>query len=149
MSLTVYLILPGVKIDTCELNIPIREDGQTKMISRQEWDNLHPGIEPYHSGAPDQDCVFDYNITHNLNQMADAAGIYKYLWRPDEINISKAGQLIEPLKIGLKELEDNPEKYKALNPANGWGNFEGLVNFVKSYLSACIQYPDADIELSR
>lgn len=29
--------------------------------------------------------VFSANITHNLGEMADKAGIYKACWRPEEI----------------------------------------------------------------
>ena len=36
--------------------------------------------------------------------MADEAGIYKYLWSPEEIGITKAEQFIEPLK---KEFDTN------------------------------------------
>ena len=93
--------------------------------------------------------VFDYNITHNLNKMADAAGIYKHLWRPDEIGITKAEQLIQPLTDGLKRLRENPEYYKTFNPENGWGDYDGLVQFVGTYLLACIEYSDAEVSVSR
>ena len=33
--------------------------------------------------------VFSANITHNLGKMADEAGIYKALWRPDEVEITQ------------------------------------------------------------
>lgn len=29
--------------------------------------------------------VFSANITHNLGEMADKAGIYKALWRPEDL----------------------------------------------------------------
>lgn len=94
--------------------------------------------------------VFEYNITHNLNKMADAAGIYKELWRPDEIGITHAHQLIEPLTKGLAKLKSDPKKYKAhYNPSNGWGNYEGLVKFVESYLKAARANPNAKIGVSR
>lgn len=93
--------------------------------------------------------VFNYNITHNLNRMAQAAGIYQHLWRPKELGITTASQLIIPLGIGLKELQDNPEKYKSFNPENKWGDYNGLVKFVTEYLQACIDNPDATIEVSR
>jgi len=38
---------------------------------------------------------------------------------------------------------------KKHNPKNGWGDYEGLVRFVKEYLKACIDYPDAEIKVSR
>lgn len=93
--------------------------------------------------------VFDYNITHNLNTMVEKAGIYKHLWRPDEIGITKAEQLIEPLQHGLDLLVDNPDYFKQFNPENGWGSYDGLVQFVKDYLQACKENPDAEISVSR
>jgi hypothetical protein len=93
--------------------------------------------------------VFWKNITHNLNEMAEEAGIYEHLWRPDEIGITKAKQLIEPLKAGLETLKADPERFKRFNPSNGWGDYEGLVEFVESYIQACSDHPDADVEVSR
>jgi hypothetical protein len=34
--------------------------------------------------------VFERNITHNLNRMADEAGIYGVIWRPEENGIETA-----------------------------------------------------------
>lgn len=93
--------------------------------------------------------VYSANITHNLNHMAEAAGIYKALWRPEEIGITKAHQLIEPLTAGLKALKEQPEHFEALNPENGWGSYKGFVPFVERYLAACIANPDADVEVCR
>ena len=93
--------------------------------------------------------VYDANITHNLGGMAKAAGIYKALWRPEEIEISQAGQLIPILEKGLKELTKHPVKYKRLNPPNGWGDYEGFVEFVKNYLQACRENPDAMVLANR
>jgi len=93
--------------------------------------------------------VFTKNITHNLNKMAAAAGIYELLWRPDETNIKTANQLIAPLTLGLKLLKDNPKLFEAFNPKNGWGNYDGLVSFVEEYLTACKEDPDATIMISR
>jgi predicted nucleic acid-binding Zn-ribbon protein len=36
---------------------------------------------------------------------------------------------IEPLEKGIKELESNPDKYKAYNPPDGWGSYEDFVRF--------------------
>ena len=93
--------------------------------------------------------VFDYNVTHNLNKMADAAGIYKHLWRPEELGIKKAEELIKPLEEGLSLLLSDPERFKKFNPPNGWGDYDGLVKFVSEYLNACRENPDATIEVSR
>ena len=44
--------------------------------------------------------VFDYNITHNLANMARAAKIYDTLWHPEKAGYTTAKQLIAPLKAG-------------------------------------------------
>ena len=93
--------------------------------------------------------VFQRNITHNLGVMAEAAGIYKHLWRPEEIGIEMAGQLIEPLEQGLDRLKSDPAKYKALNPSNGWGDYDGLYRFVNEYLDACRKAPKAKVDAYR
>ncbi len=93
--------------------------------------------------------VFWLNITHNMGAMAKEAGIYQVLWRPEEIGITKAEQLIRPLTGGLDALVADPDHYRTFNPANGWGDYDGFVEFVRTYRDACINNPDADVEVSR
>lgn len=147
MSLDVYLESPGVTRKNSD-NIFIRRDGETVAITREEWDALYPGREPV-VFEYESDEVYHANITHNLNIMANHAGLYTYLWRPDEIGITKASELIDPLKVGLEELKSKPDVYKQYNPSNGWGNYEGLVRFVENYLAACIENQDATVTVSR
>lgn len=63
--------------------------------------------------------LYDANVTHNLNEMAKAVRLYEVLWHPEKIGIALASQMIAPLEKGIKELEANPDKYKAYNPPNG------------------------------
>lgn len=93
--------------------------------------------------------AYSANITHNLNQMAMHAGLYRVLWRPEELGITHARQLIEPLTKGLALLESDPTGFQALNPPNGWGNYEGLVKFTREYLAAAIANQDAEVCVSR
>src|SRR3990167_10444208 len=85
--------------------------------------------------------VFSANVTHNLGDMAKAAGIYEHLWKPEEIGITKANQLIEPLKIALKKMKENPEEFEKYNPDNGWGSYKDFVPWIVEYLNACIENP--------
>ena len=112
-------------------------------------------LDVYLTNSPCEHCgrgkdqIFTANITHNLNSMADAAGIYRHLWRPEELGIVYAGELIKPLEEGLRDLKANPTHFKRLNPENGWGSYEGLVAFVEEYLEACKEHPKSLIEVSR
>jgi hypothetical protein len=93
--------------------------------------------------------VYTANITHNLGKMAESAGIYKALWRPEEEDYYYARDLIEPLTKGLALLTSDPERFKAFNSPNGWGMYEHFVPFVAQYLEACAANPDATVEASR
>jgi hypothetical protein len=148
MSLDVTLRIAGLRTEPRE-RIFVREAGQRREISREEWDRAHPGREPVTMTARSDGEVYSANITHNLNTMAEAAGIYKHLWRPDEIKVTVARELIEPLTNGLNRLTADPHRFKQLNPPNGWGDYEGLVSFVRAYLDACREFPEATVEVCR
>ena len=101
---------------------------------------------------PDPDFVhevFSANITHNLTRMADWAGIYKCLWRPEEIGITKAGQLIAPLESGLHELVAFPKDASKHEAPNGWGTYQVFVRFARKVLQAARAHPDALVVVSR
>lgn len=98
---------------------------------------------------PAEGQVFDWNITHNLNTMATEAGIYRQLWRPDEIGALVAGDIADALEAGLILLVTQPDRFRAFNPENGWGDYSGLVCFVTEYHSACRKWPKATIGISR
>jgi len=102
--------------------------------------------------------VYSYNITHNLAIMAgevdlsytDASvTLYTVLWRPEELHFTKAREIAELLDEGLKILRSDPEYYKIFNPENGWGSYEGLVDFVYMYRNACRENPEAELSISR
>ena len=64
------------------------------------------------TGAPEPHKVELYsgNITHNLNKMAEEAGIYKCLWHPYELYENPtAGMLVPHLEAGLLKLKSHPE----------------------------------------
>ena len=151
MSLDVYLtVVSDAPKGEPRDAIFIRKGGATVEITRAEWNLLRPGQEPVTAIVRDEpSLIYEANITHNLTIMASAAEIYKHLWRPEEIGIAKARQLIEPLKLALGKLLADPEHFRQLNPSNGWGTYEGLVEFVRGYIAACEDYPDADVSVSR
>ena len=81
--------------------------------------------------------------------MAQHAGLYYPLWRPEEIGISLAGDLVPFLKAGLHLLETRPEDFRHHEPQNGWGTLEHLRDFVRDYLEACQNHPTGTISTSR
>ena len=93
--------------------------------------------------------IYSANITHNLGKMAEAAGIYDAVWRPEEHGITKAEQLIPILEKGIADMRANPTKYRAFNSPNGWGTYDNFVPWLEKYLEACRENPDAEVTVSR
>jgi len=177
MSLDVYIISDSPVKKDHGSGIFVRENGRTIEVSEEYWYQSHPGHEAvkirHEQSEYETNEVYSSNITHNLTAMADAAGIYRALWKPFTLKLPKevlaslgdlsydqrydleektevlAFDLIEPLREGLHKLKMDPEDYKMLNPENGWGNYEGLVEFVENYLNACYKYPTSKIVVSR
>lgn len=152
MSLSVYLSVTEVRAHKMpEGRIYLREGGYIRQATRAEWDARHPGVEPmfFPATAEEETCVFEANVTHNLVQMADAAGLWKPIWRPEECGAKTAGDLIRPIFEGLVKLKARPEDFMRLNPSNGWGDYGTFVEWVERYLEACRQWPHATIRAHR
>jgi hypothetical protein len=112
--------------------------------------------------------LYTANITHNLNVMAEQAGIYKALWRPyqlhkdyvhsedynkemafeDSVTII-ASDIIPIIEQGLDLLKNRPDYFSKFNAENGWGKYVNFVPFVEKYLEALKQYPDSIVIVDR
>ena len=116
--------------------------------------------------------LFESNITHNLNTMAEKAGLYDPLWRPyriiakaenvilhesdheaeyeyEEFSRVTSNDIVDLVQKGLDKLKSDPEYFKKYNAPNGWGVYENLVEFTEEYLKALKEYPEAIIQVSR
>lgn len=151
MSLSVYLTSKESSNIKQGTGIFVRENGSNREITLEEWRQRFPDTEPFvvQNESEFTNEIYSANITHNLGKMASEAGIYEHLWRPEEVGVTHANQLIEPLTKGLELLKGNPEKFTQFNPANGWGDYDGLVNFVEKYLEACKIHPSATVSVCR
>ena len=154
MSLDIYIISPE-PIKKKSTGIYARIDGQTRELTREEALKMFPKAEPWQITETEIETneFWHGNITHNLHEMAgqcwgDACTLDDLLWRdemPDDII-----EYITNLFACLFELTDNPDKYEQYNPSNGWGTYEQLVEFVRSFIHALIDMPPGStIEYSR
>lgn len=141
MSLDVDLYPPNRPETSAQAAIALlRSKGFEKEADFLDWRYQ----DPDYIGAS-----FSANITHNLNAMAKEAGIYEACWRPEEIGVTTAAQLIPLLEAGLALLKSDRPRFEAFNPENGWGTYENLVSWVVEYIYACKQHPDHIISVSR
>jgi hypothetical protein len=56
-----------------------------------------------------------------------------------------AAEAIGPLTSAVASMEGNPDTYRALNPENGWGDYEGALDYLRRFLAACEAHPNAVI----
>lgn len=52
------------------------------------------------------------------------------------------------LKAMVDILKANPEKYRAMNPTNGWGDYEGAVDFLQKNYEALLLSDEATVYIS-
>lgn len=169
MSLDVYLIQPTLNRDSSGTGIFVRDKGQIKEITKKERDEKFPDQEPVIAEyeEDDDDVVYHANITHNLTKMAEEAGMYEALWRPYRLKTNQvfatydeelvfeescqvqAREIILILEQGIERLKVDPSHFSKFNTSNGWGTYEQFLPWVSKYLKACIEHPDAIIEVSR
>lgn len=91
--------------------------------------------------------VHHQNITHNLFQMADAAGFGKLLWGDEKPR--NAAHLADAIEVGLDAMRADPERFKAYDAENGWGTYKDFVPWLERLVEACRANPDAQVEVSR
>lgn len=134
-------------------------------LERKKWVSYDEGK----THTVEDEEVYSANITHNLGNMADEAGIYEALWRPHRLKegynipeedneseyefedkcIIKAGDIIEVLEKGLADLKARPEHFEKFNSSNGWGMYHNFVPFVERYLDACKENPECIVKVWR
>jgi hypothetical protein len=108
---------------------------------------LHLIIESYpceHCGRKDSD--FSTNITRNVIPMAREAGIYSLLWemQPEELAL----ELIHPLITAIQRMTTDEQRFRLLEPRNGWGSYSSFLKWLKELLEVCQARPTDKIYTS-
>ncbi|MBF6619068.1 MAG: hypothetical protein ITG02_02415 [Patulibacter sp.] len=92
-------------------------------------------------------------ITDGLNYTSNCAGMWRKampetdgLADMDGLDASAAAVR---LRAGIAKMEQDPDAYRALNPANGWGDYESQLEMLRELLSQCEAAPRATVRVSR
>lgn len=106
-------------------------------------------------------CLYDNNYTSNVAGMYYKAWdkvkdtiVYENVWcNYDKDDWKQVIQLPQPtslraLKAILDELKGNPEEYLPLNPENGWGNYQGAIQFLQGAYDSMLVSDDCMVTLS-
>lgn len=93
------------------------------------------------AGGPEPACILsDLNYTYNVSPM------YYEAIGEDGIGglHGKAGADCIPILRGaIAAMEDDPAKYQAMNPPNGWGSYGGALGVLRELLAWCVAAPKA------
>ncbi|MEE9395164.1 MAG: hypothetical protein V3W41_21955 [Planctomycetota bacterium] len=96
-------------------------------------------------------------MTYNLAPMFRLAGFYELMqsefrrWLEsgdDQPAPVLTADLLPLAESGLADMEENPAKYEALNPSNGWGDFRGALEFTRALVNACHMAPRGGLRFS-
>lgn len=84
------------------------------------------------------------------NYTSNIYGMYYEAFRRDWkfINGMVAGEALPDIKDAIKHMEKHPDKFKAMNPKNGWGDYEGALQYLKDLANYCEQNPICKIDIS-
>ena len=87
------------------------------------------------------------NYTSNVSRMwSDAIGIDYSL--ADLIRDNpRPSDLLPYLERGVEAMKADPEKYRAWNPENGWGDYEGALAYLEWMAQGCRDYPGAVVDV--
>lgn len=90
------------------------------------------------TGGPHPQRVVDCgNYTYNCaGMLVDACGSSL-----NDLDKSVCGQVWVLLEHAIAKLRANPEKYRAMNPKNGWGNYDAWVVYLTNIANECRDNP--------
>jgi hypothetical protein len=96
------------------------------------------------TGGPEPAYLTDRNQTSNVAPMwrhagADLAGFHGRI----------AADALPALRAAIATMEDNPATYKAMNPPNGWGDYDSCLEFLRGLVTDFTSHPKATVMVSR
>lgn len=88
--------------------------------------------------------LLDANMTWNLRPMFAAVNDGD---GPQEWDGKPASEIADLLTKTLAAFDADPARFEAMNPPNGWGNFEVAKSFTRRVLAACLSAPKAVVRV--
>jgi len=95
-----------------------------------------------HCGRSDEEV--NVNITYNLSRMWREAG-----FDDKACDSGRAVDIIENVTKAIQTLRSDPVRFRAMNPSNGWGSYEGLIEALERLRTACEEHPDGTLRTWR
>lgn len=81
---------------------------------------------------------YTYNVSPMYYKAFGEGGIYSLS--------AMAGHTAAPfIKGAITTMRENENEYKALNPSNGFGDYEGAITYLAKILHGCEEHPEAQV----
>lgn len=94
------------------------------------------------TGGPEPATVGNY--TSNVAPMW--AGALGHSLR--DLHHQECSVALDRLRAAVRVMEAEPDRFRAMNPANGWGDYEGALGYLRDLAAACAAHPKARIAIS-
>lgn len=88
---------------------------------------------------------YEANYTSNIWRIWDAASGGGGLTDLSGLTAAAAAAIIERVLAGLRA---DPERYRALEPANKWGSLDTFVPWLERLLEVCREHPRARVHVN-
>lgn len=84
------------------------------------------------------------NYTYNCSKM---------LWEAADTSLSAlhgkpVEEVAQVLSKGVAVMRADPARFQAMNPENGWGDYDSWLDYLDRIIDACQRYPGAVLEVS-
>jgi len=86
-----------------------------------------------------------WNYTHNTNQMIRKAGFTEW---PYDVDGMDGITFTKKLGDAITSLNDDPDKFTAMNPENGWGDYVGILDILREIHEVAVKFPSATWDVS-
>ena len=89
----------------------------------------------------------DIKYTYNVG------GMYREAFKPqeggvDQLHEMDCNEASKHLQRAIDAMKADPDKYKVMNPANGWGDYEGAMRTLNDLLVLCQEHPEGTVVIS-
>lgn len=64
-----------------------------------------------------------------------------------EFHGSPCSEAAGPLAEAVKRMENEPERYKLMEPSNGWGDYDGALTYLRRLAEMCAEHPKCYIQI--